>query len=107
MFPMEHFLTSPTAKLIDSISERGWRRVIGWTGALFLMAILSAIAFAYWRAAVLGVSIPDLTGGFIPIAVSIAPLLVGQITRHLEVSKQRDPWPSGGLVNPNGGPVGV
>lgn len=89
--------------------DRAGRPTLRFAGVFMIGAIGLAFAVAFWRSALLGVPMPDMTGGLMPLMVVLAPNIVDLITRHLEVmrgggrshSPLAPPAPDGGLVNNN------
>lgn len=104
---------------------RAPRPLISWAGVLlcltlvlFVIAVLAAIALGFWATAARGLGVPDFTGG---LAILI-PAVAGVIFQASQVLSQRHrermdqqargtapgaPFvspPSGGEVNPHGGP---
>ena len=47
---------------------------------LYVLAVIVAAFASAWT----GRAMPDMTGGFMPLALSILPLIVDQVTRSLE-----------------------
>ena len=86
--------------------DRSGRPALRWAGILFLAAIGSAIAAAYWRAALTGNDVPNMLGGTGPVLLLIVPQAIDLITRYLQRSQEitygREPGVR--LPNPHGGP---
>lgn len=56
-------------------------------GVLIVLTIGLAFAAAFWRTALTGAAMPDMTGGLMPLALALAPNMIELITRHREVMR--------------------
>lgn len=84
---------------IGTLVMRGWRPAVGWVGIYFLLSLGASVIKVFQINAARG-AFPDMNGGLASIAEAVLPLLIpfaiAQITRHLEVRRQREPyWPQG------------
>lgn len=69
----------PPPSTLFEFFERGWRPLLayscGFIVAAFVVAVLSAMAFAIWKAALSGQSMPNLTGGLENFIIPAMPYL--------------------------------
>lgn len=79
--------------------DRAGRPTLRMAGVFIVLAIGLAFAAAFWRTALSGVPMPDMTGGLMPLALALAPNMIELITRHREVMR------GGGRAREEQGPL--
>ena len=64
--------------------DRSGRPLLRWICITWIAAMGSAIAYAFWRSAMTGVPVPDMSGGLTSLLLGLAPLAIDQFTRSNE-----------------------
>lgn len=57
---------------------------------VWIMSIGASLTYAYWRAALGGLPVPDMSGGLTNIALGLVPLAIDQFTRSRERVREID-----------------
>lgn len=83
--------------------DRAGRPTLRLAGVFIIVLVGLAFAVAFWRSALLGLDMPNMTGGMGPLLIALAPNVIDLITRHREVmrggGRSHRAAPGGGLVN--------